>query len=129
MHNKRCISNYCYCYYLTTHPLVNMASDGGATKSFTIYTAVILGVVVAICISVVVLVGILCFCRMHKGKSPMYVESLHDNGSVLNYCMDVRMINVWSWSHCALFCMNIYWFSHFVLHVPISACIPIARQM
>lgn len=63
-----------YEFYLTTLPLVNMATDSGATNSFTIYTAVVLGVVVAICISVVVLVGILYFCRMHKGKSPMYVE-------------------------------------------------------
>ena len=43
--------------------------------SFTIGTAVALGVVVAICISVAVFVGSIYFYRMHKGNHQyMYID-------------------------------------------------------
>ena len=58
--------------------------------SFTIGTAVALGVVVAICISMAVFVGIIYFYRMHKGNYQyvhMYIYIMEtakfDNCSVL----------------------------------------------
>ena len=53
--------------------------------SFTIGTAVALGVVVAICISVAVFVGSIYFYRMHKGNHQyMYIDTARfDNCSGL----------------------------------------------
>lgn len=63
----------------------NTTSDSGIMDSFTVGTAVALGVVVAICISVAVFVGSIYFYRMHKGNQQcMYIDTARfDNCSGL----------------------------------------------